>query len=71
VSDDQYSIGDADSLKSVSRPNYAVSQDGRVMIQELENGRYQVRMVVGEMTDAEVKYYTETTTKRQDIFYDR
>jgi len=70
VSDDQYSIGDANPLKQISKPNYAVSQDGRVMVQELENGRYQVRMVVGKMTEAETKYYTEMTTKRQELFYD-
>jgi len=70
VADDAYSIGDANPLKKISQPDYAVSQDGRVMIQELENGRYQVRMISGEMTDAEIKYYTETTTKRQEIFYD-
>lgn len=70
VADDPNSRGDADAVKILMRPNYAVSQDGRIIVHEAPNGRYQVRMVEGEMTDAEVTHYQREVELRQELFYD-
>lgn len=71
VADDATSLGDVDVLKVIERPNYAIAKDGRTVVHELENGRLQVRMTVGTMTDVEIKHFQKALSKRQEIFYEK
>lgn len=70
VADDRASLGDADAVSVLGRPNYAVAQDGRVIVHEVVDGRYQVRMVEGRMTNDEVKHFKAVVNSRQEDFYD-
>jgi hypothetical protein len=65
LKDDVRSIGDVQPLVDLSIPNIAVSPDGRIIAHELEDGRYQVRMLQGHMTPDEVDFYTERVNIRQ------
>jgi len=71
VADDRATRGDADAVKILGIPNYAVAQDGRVSVHEVVDGRYQIRMVQGKMTPAEIKHFRGLVNSRQEDFYDR
>lgn len=71
VADDRASRGDADAVKVLGIPNYAVAQDDRVIVHEVVGGRYQVRMVSGKMTNDEVKHFKAVVDLRQEDFYER
>ena len=66
--DDQKSIGDADPLVSIGKPNIAVAADGRMAAHELENGRYQIRAISGQFTPKEIKQFLKEVNSRQPIF---
>jgi RHS repeat-associated protein len=68
--DDHATAGDAGPLTTKTPlPNYAVAKDGRIMIHEIVEGRYQVRMVSGEMTETEEMYYLEKVDERQEALF--
>jgi len=71
VADDRSSRGDAGAVVVLQTPNYAVAQDGRVIVHEVVNGRYQVRMVEGRMNNAEIRHFKSEVNERQEDFYDR
>jgi RHS repeat-associated protein len=66
--DDKKTMGDAEVLQRAGLPNVAVGTDGRVVVHELVEGKYQVRMLSGKFTADERKHFRSVVNSRQTNF---
>ncbi|KAF1705904.1 hypothetical protein [Pseudoxanthomonas sacheonensis] len=70
LNDDRATLGDAQAVVDHGIPNIAVANDGRMVVHEVENGQYQVRMINGRFTNSEIRHFQRETNERQESFYE-
>lgn len=67
LKDDSSGIGDASTIVNNGKANIAVGTDGRQVGHEVEAGIYQVRTLVGNFTNGEIKQFTSEVDTRQGV----